>query len=242
VLARAVGHTPDVEVDVSWVVLRPDDALVLCSDGLSDLLATPNELHECLEIFGTAAAPDVLVDLANVRGGRDNISAVVIGQEGSALGTERWASIREQLDILRELSPFQSLSYLELEQLRPSAHVDNLPATSIVAYPEATPMLAVVVRGSVDLTYASGDTITVGVGGLIGETSLSLDGAWPYVVLTREDVTLVTFPASQLRRLLETRPRASSGVIWEFLSVLASRTTEIGQNAVHRVQLAREAW
>jgi serine/threonine protein phosphatase PrpC len=242
VLARAVGHAPDVEVDVAWVALQPDDQLVLCSDGLSDVLASADELRECLEAFGAHAAPDVLVDLANVRGGRDNISAVVISAAGAPTVTGAWQGVREQLDILRELPPFQRLSYLELEQLRPAAQVDNLPSTSIVAYPEDQPTLGVVVRGSVDLTYASGETLTVGVGGLLGETSLTHDGPWPYVVLTREEVTLVTFPAARVRRLLETRPRASTRVMWEFLSVLSARAAELGRSSAHRVKLSPEVW
>jgi PPM family protein phosphatase len=242
VLARAVGHAADVEVDVSWLELERDDRLLLCSDGLSDLLASNDELNECVEAFGAPASPEVLVDLANTRGGRDNISAVVIDQADAAQPPSPWPSIREQLHLLRELSPFSRLSYLELEVLRATARVDNVAPAAIIAFEDDQPTVAVLVRGSVELNYASGETLVVGPGGLLGETSLTQNGAWPYVALAREEVTLIGFPAGTVRRLLETRPRASARVMWEFLSVLASRAADVGRGSTHRVHLAAEVW
>jgi serine/threonine protein phosphatase PrpC len=242
VLARAVGHAADVEVDVSWVSLEPHDRVVLCSDGLSDLLASNDELPECIEAFGAAAAPEVLVDLANTRGGRDNISVVVVEAAGAAQVPSPWPSLRDQLHILRELPPFQRLSYLELELLRASARVDNVAPASIIAYPDDTPSVAIVIKGTVELNYGSGESLLVGPGGLLGETCLTQNGAWPYVALAREDVTLVSVPAPVIRQLVELRPRASSRVMWEFLAVMSSRASDIGRNAAHRVQLAPEAW
>lgn len=242
VLARAVGHALDVEVDVAWVSLQPKDRLVLCSDGLSDLLASNAELPECIEAFGAQAAPEVLVDLANTRGGRDNISVVVIDVAAGPQVPSTWPSVREQLHILRELPPFQRLSYLELELLRASARVDNVAPAAIVAYPDDEPSVAIVIKGTVELNYGSGEALLVGPGGLLGETCLTQNGAWPYVALAREDVTLISIPAGVLRHLLEARPRASARVMWEFLSVMSARASDIGRNAAHRVQLAPEAW
>jgi protein phosphatase len=84
-IMRALGIAKDVEVD-----LRPDptgyvagDVVVLCSDGLSDLV-DPSEI---LDIAGSRPAKQAagqLVDLANARGGHDNITAMVIRMKGSA--------------------------------------------------------------------------------------------------------------------------------------------------------------
>ncbi|MDF2697189.1 MAG: serine/threonine phosphatase PrpC [Labilithrix sp.] len=84
-ILRALGIAKDVDVD-----LRPEpiayvmgDVLVLCSDGLSDLV----EPAEILQIAGThppLQAAGQLVDLANARGGHDNITAMVIRMKVSA--------------------------------------------------------------------------------------------------------------------------------------------------------------
>lgn len=87
-IMRAIGIAKDVEVDV-----RPDpiafvagDVFILCSDGLSDLVSAA----EILDIAGSkpaAQAAGQLVDLANARGGHDNITALVVRMKSSATVT-----------------------------------------------------------------------------------------------------------------------------------------------------------
>ncbi|MGO9836845.1 MAG: PP2C family protein-serine/threonine phosphatase [Polyangiaceae bacterium] len=84
-ITRALGMAPEVEAD-----LRPEavahvagDAFVLCSDGLSDLVEDP----EILAVVGgepAAQAAGKLVDLANARGGHDNITVLVVRPRESA--------------------------------------------------------------------------------------------------------------------------------------------------------------
>ncbi len=84
-ILRALGIAKDVEVDVRSEPLAyvTGDVLVLCSDGLSDLV----EPAEILQIAGShppAQASGQLVDLANARGGHDNITAMVLRMKASA--------------------------------------------------------------------------------------------------------------------------------------------------------------
>jgi len=78
-ITRALGMTPDVEADVrpTPVYQVPGDAFVLCSDGLSDLV----EDAEILDVVGSSPAAQAagkLVDLANARGGHDNVTVIVL--------------------------------------------------------------------------------------------------------------------------------------------------------------------
>lgn len=76
-LTRALGTTPDVVADLYSVSLDPGEGLLLCTDGLTAVL-TDEEIYRVLE---QCRDPDAcarrLVDLANARGGPDNITAVV---------------------------------------------------------------------------------------------------------------------------------------------------------------------
>lgn len=76
VITRAVGSRDYVQVDTHVVDIQPGDAFLLCSDGLHGYL----EDHEIPAIvdLGPAVATRHFVELANKRGGRDNITAVVI--------------------------------------------------------------------------------------------------------------------------------------------------------------------
>jgi len=57
--------------------LLPGDQLLLCSDGLTDLL-TDIEIHEVLRTSQFTHIPTHLINLANLRGGHDNITVVAL--------------------------------------------------------------------------------------------------------------------------------------------------------------------
>jgi protein phosphatase len=71
------GRADDLSVDVYKLWLEPDDTLLLCTDGLYDMVDDSN-LQRILNTSDTAeAACHRLVDLANENGGRDNITVIV---------------------------------------------------------------------------------------------------------------------------------------------------------------------
>lgn len=75
VLLRALGAQPDVLVDVFDLRLRPDDAILLCSDGVTAQL----DDEEIAGIAATASprsAAETLARKAADRGGKDNITAL----------------------------------------------------------------------------------------------------------------------------------------------------------------------
>jgi protein phosphatase len=76
VITRAVGNRDYVEVDTSVVPIERGDRLLLCSDGLHGYL----DLDEVAMIAGLGGeeAVDRFIDIANSRGGRDNITAVLV--------------------------------------------------------------------------------------------------------------------------------------------------------------------
>ncbi|MGH7329437.1 MAG: PP2C family protein-serine/threonine phosphatase, partial [Polyangiaceae bacterium] len=84
-IVRALGMKAEVDVELSSnpVQFVAGDAFILCSDGMSDLVK-PEDL---LQIVGTAPAAQVagqLVDLANARGGHDNITVQVMRMRESS--------------------------------------------------------------------------------------------------------------------------------------------------------------
>jgi serine/threonine protein phosphatase PrpC len=76
VITRALGLGEDVRVDLFRVALQPGDTLVLCSDGLTDLV-NDHEIGRVVRQTPLAQVPQVLVDRANRLGGDDNITAMV---------------------------------------------------------------------------------------------------------------------------------------------------------------------
>lgn len=78
-IARCLGHQVEIEVDVFAVPLQPEDALLLCSDGLWEMVRDP-AIAEILSttLPETALTCQALLQAALDGGGLDNVSAVVV--------------------------------------------------------------------------------------------------------------------------------------------------------------------
>jgi protein phosphatase len=74
-----VGHQDYVEVDTIDLEIRPGDRFMLCSDGLHGYLVD-GEVDELLQGDREGVA-NRLIEMANERGGRDNITVVVCDVE-----------------------------------------------------------------------------------------------------------------------------------------------------------------
>lgn len=76
-LARALGSLPSVKVDIITGRVRPGDHLVLCSDGLTRYVS-PREIEQTVATLPPERAVDALIEMANDRGGADNVSMIVL--------------------------------------------------------------------------------------------------------------------------------------------------------------------
>ena len=78
VLERAIGTTPDIEVDIRNELLREGDAILLCSDGLSGYVADA-QIESVLRSQGTVReTAENLVKLALEKGGKDNVTVQLV--------------------------------------------------------------------------------------------------------------------------------------------------------------------
>jgi serine/threonine protein phosphatase PrpC len=78
VLLRALGPEPEVLVEVNEELLQEDDALLLCSDGLTKELSSAQISGALSGAEDAEEAAGRLVALANEAGGSDNITVIVI--------------------------------------------------------------------------------------------------------------------------------------------------------------------
>ena len=77
ILTRAVGTEKSVKADIYEIQCFRDDMLVISSDGLIDKVS-PQEILKLTRNNGPHAACQKLVELANDRGGDDNITVIVL--------------------------------------------------------------------------------------------------------------------------------------------------------------------
>lgn len=136
VLTRALGAAVSVMVDVFRPVsLAPGDMVVLCSDGLYDMVPEA-EIVRTVSGSVPRRAVERLIEMANVQGGYDNIS-VVLARVGGAAATApvklRPASMPGYVAALRE----------DLAQLEPSRRRALLIALLVIAFVIFAAMLVI---------------------------------------------------------------------------------------------------
>lgn len=80
VITRCLGMQANVEPDTLELVLQPGDKVLMCSDGLSNMVSD-KQMEEMLNENTPEEACQKLVDLANENGGTDNITVVLLYHE-----------------------------------------------------------------------------------------------------------------------------------------------------------------
>lgn len=85
VLYRAVGQRGPLEVDTFFCHIPPEGALLLCSDGLWEMVSEEEIAHVVTTSSSLQEACEVLVEKANQAGGKDNISVILAASPEEAV-------------------------------------------------------------------------------------------------------------------------------------------------------------
>ena len=76
VITRAVGYELDLEVDTYKIDVFKNDQVLLCTDGLTNMLSEDEILDIITKIEDPQLVCDTLVENANNKGGEDNITVI----------------------------------------------------------------------------------------------------------------------------------------------------------------------
>ena len=78
IITRAIGASPTVEIDFFEVELNPGDIILMCTDGLTNMVEDEEILRIVKKGTDTADIADNLIKMANHNGGKDNIGVVIV--------------------------------------------------------------------------------------------------------------------------------------------------------------------
>ena len=90
-VTRALGVDPEVDVEVNDYDVRAGDIILLCSDGLNDMVED-DEIELTLNTLGgnLPLAAEHLVQMSNDNGGRDNVSVILVKVQGDFETPKAW--------------------------------------------------------------------------------------------------------------------------------------------------------
>lgn len=228
VITRAVGIQESVQVDTLLFDVLPGDTFLLCSDGLHGYTEDPNELADLLSGDDAEALPQSLIDLANSRGGKDNITALVIrgvsDAHDLALEQKRTEEVNLKLDTLKKIPIFRYLTYQELVKVLNITYLVNHEAGStILREGDNGEELFIVLAGKVAVSKGGTEIAELHAGVHFGEMALVDQSPRSATVVAREATRLLVVQRRSFYTLIRKEPVLAVKLLWSFVQVLSRR-------------------
>jgi serine/threonine protein phosphatase PrpC len=241
-ITRAVGVYERVEPDTLVIEVLPGDVFVLASDGLTGYLDSPEELREPLSLEGDAIVKQ-LIDLSNERGGKDNITTVVvkIGSEGvqDEARAQRLALKRE---VLAKMPLFGRLTERELLRVMQAVEVSEYePDQVVIREGDRGDELFIVLQGKVRVSRGGELLTRFGMGEHFGEMALIRSVPRSATVTSDGKSELIVIRRTEFFEILRKEHEVAVKMLWQFLGVLADRLDATSNELRHaRQELAAE--
>ena len=220
VITRAIGVQRSVAVDTLVTELVPGDVYLLCTDGLHGYIAE----DEMPSLLGQEKQRlvDLLVDLALQRGGKDNVTAVIVSIEGDR--DDEAADVEGRTEILRRIPLFQHMTYKELLGILGVARGRQFQAgQTIIREGELGDELFVLFRGKVEVRKSGMAIATLRAGGHFGEMGLVDQAPRSATVVAMEDTSAISIDRANLLKLMRRDPLLAVKLLWSFVQVLSAR-------------------
>lgn len=223
-VTRAVGVYESVEVDtIDFDVLRGDRFLI-CSDGLHGYF----EQAELASLFAETPEDKLaekLIDLSNERGGKDNITGIVVKVPDAESGVDRLArEVNLKMEVLHKMPLFRFLTYQELVRVLNITQVRAYePGAEVVSEGDEGDELFIVLSGKVKVESAKVPLVELGVGQHFGEMALVDKATRSADVKAIEAASLLSIRRRDFFDLVRRDHAIAVKLLWSFMGVLTER-------------------
>jgi serine/threonine protein phosphatase PrpC/CRP-like cAMP-binding protein len=234
VITRAVGIQKNVQVDTLLFDIIPGDTFLLCSDGLHGYTEDPNDLAENLSDAEVEKLPGKLIDLANGRGGKDNISAVVLravaDPEDKVLEEQRASEVNLKLDTLKKIPLFRYLTYQELVKVLNITYLETYEGgAQIIKEGDSGEELYIVLAGRVVVSRSGQEIVELHPGVHFGEMALVDQSPRSATVTAKDPTRLLVVQRRSFYTLIRKEPVLAVKLLWSFVQVLSRRLRETNE-------------
>ena len=242
-ITRAVGVYERVEVDTLTIEVLPGDQFLLASDGLHGYIAHTAELEPYFEEPDGQLAAQGLIDLANKKGGKDNITVVLVrlgaGDDRDGARAERLALKR---DVIMRVPLFARLVERELLRVMQVVEVISFdPGQIVVREGNRGDELFIVLRGQASITRGDTTLLEIGPGDHFGEMALIRAMPRSATVTATAQSELIALRRADFFEILRHEHELAVKLLWQFLGVLADRLDHTSRDlSSARQELAAE--
>ena len=224
-ITRAVGVYERVDVDTLTFELLPGDSFLLASDGLTGYLDGPEELADFLLADDGHASVKGLVTLANQRGGKDNITCILVHITGEIDDAkERAARVAQKREVLAKMPIFARLAESELMRVMQVVEVRPFAnGQTVITEGEKGDELFIVLSGAVNVLRGNEELARFGLGEHFGEMALIRSVPRSATVTSAGPSELMVIKRSDFFEILRNEHQTAVKILWQFLGVLADR-------------------
>ncbi len=225
VITRAIGLYPTVRTDLLHIDLIRGDRLLLCSDGLSDMVH-PDRVLEIAQRDHLTSAVDALIEAALEGGGRDNVS--VIGIEPEEVGEAE--SVSARANAMENLFLFADLPYAaRLRVGRIVSEVFVTPSQVVVAQGSPGDTMYVVVQGEVGVQVDGIEINALHEGEHFGEMALIDREPRSASIVAKGFGHLLAIDRDAFREFCVKEPGLGNQMLWKLLTTLGNRLRQANQ-------------
>jgi serine/threonine protein phosphatase PrpC len=222
VITRAVGHTERVRVDTLQMDLLPGDRLLLCSDGLSDYLR-PGDIEKILKAGPVEGSPDRFVEYALGRGGKDNVTVVLVEIPGDDATSAD--ALLHRMKAMYDAPLFSLLEYRELVALMSVSYIRKVSEGEFITQKdETTDELLILTQGEARVLVEEREVARVREGTHIGEISFFSTAPRATTVQATTASELLVVGRQQFYKFLNRETVAGMKILWRLVQMSIRRT------------------
>lgn len=231
VITRAVGIQAGVRADTLLFDILPGDTLLLCSDGLTKYVESIDEVGRFLDGEHLESVPSQLIDIANSRGGSDNISTIVLraeGDSGDDVDRSRTTEVNLKIDTLRHVVIFRHLDMSELCKVLSIVRAVEVEKGEVVMREgEASDALYAILDGRMQIERGGAAVKSLLPGEHFGEMALFNSRPRSATVSALTRGKLLVMERSRFNELIKKEPQLGVKLLWCFAQVLSLRLDDV---------------
>jgi PPM family protein phosphatase len=225
-VTRAVGVYESVEVDTIDFDVLPGDQFLLASDGLTGYLKNEDIVPVIDKVGGDVKqVPQAFIDYANERGGKDNITNIVVKmQDPTGEGKDLQKEINLKIETIRNMPVFRYLTYKELVKIMNITQVvEASPGQQIIRDGEEGEELFIILSGTVEVHKGEKQLVTLKDGDHFGEMALIDKAPRSADVTATSEAKLLKITRGDFFEVIRKESVLASKLLWSFLQVLSDR-------------------
>ncbi|MCU0658254.1 MAG: protein phosphatase 2C domain-containing protein [Polyangiaceae bacterium] len=222
-LTRAVGPQPSVQVDTLLIECQAGDRFLLCSDGLHGYLSD-EETPQLLGALGSGTPLSRLIDLANERGGKDNITGVMVGLQGDPAPTMHTIPVDTKMGLLEKIPLFAFLNYKERSALLSIITTRHFPlGAAIVQEGSQGEDLYILMQGRVVVEKAGQRIGELASGAYFGEMGLVDNAPRSATVRVLDAAECMVITRADMMTMMRREQMMAVKLLWSFVQTLSER-------------------